>query len=124
MTAAVSAATALLGVDGIVTYIGWIYSISYPPVLALMVLGTFAKAIPNDGAYRGATYLVVIYALLEAFPGLSGMAAAKVIVAVTPLSSYGFGWITPFLIGFVGGAVWGHVRRETAIGPENEKAIS
>lgn len=124
VTAAVSAATALLGVDGIVTYIGWIYSISYPPVLALMVLGTFAKVIPNDGAYRGATYLVVIYALLEALPGLSGMAAAKAIVAVAPLSSYGFGWITPFLIGFVGGAVWGHVRRETAIGPENEKAIS
>ena len=81
-----SALTALLGVDGIVTYVGWIFGVCYPPCLALLVLGVLVKVVPNDGAYKGSVYLVTIYALLESLPGLSG-------------------WITPFIIGFVIGAV-------------------
>jgi LIVCS family branched-chain amino acid:cation transporter len=100
-----SACTALLGVDGIVTHIGWVYNVSYPPCLALLVLGCLSKVIPNDGAYKGSVRLVTIYALLEALPGLSGLGFAKAIVAMTPLSEYGFGWITPFIIGFIVGAV-------------------
>ena len=108
-TCILSALTALLGVDGIVTYIGWIFSISYPPVLALMVLGTFSKVIPNDSAYKGATYLVVIYALLEALPGLSNLNFARTIVMAAPLSEIGFGWLGPFLVGLVGGGIIGIV---------------
>lgn len=100
-----SALTALLGVDGIVTYVGWIFGVCYPPCLALLVLGVLVKVVPNDGAYKGSVYLVTIYALLESLPGLSGLGFAKAIVAATPLSTFGFGWITPFIIGFVIGAV-------------------
>ncbi|MFG6272203.1 branched-chain amino acid transport system II carrier protein [Megasphaera hexanoica] len=100
-----SALTALLGVDGIVTYVGWIFGVCYPPCLALLVLGVLVKVVPNDGAYKGSVYLVTIYALIESLPGLSGLGFAKAIVAATPLSTFGFGWITPFIIGFVAGAL-------------------
>lgn len=100
-----SSLTALLGVDGIVTYVGWIFGVTYPPCLALLVLGVIKKMVPNDGAYKGSVYLVTIYALLESMPGLSSLGFAKAIVGMTPLSSYGFGWIIPFIIGFVIGAV-------------------
>lgn len=113
-----SAFTALLGVDGIVTYIGWIYSISYPPCLALLVLGCLTKIIPNDGAYKGSVYLVTLYALLEALPGLSSLDFAKSIVSMTPLSSYGFGWITPFIVGFIIGSILYKVAGLTTVSAE------
>ena len=100
-----SALTALLGVDGIVTYVGWIFGVTYPPCLALLVLGILSRVVPNDGAYKGSVYLVTVFAFLESFPGLSSLGFVKAIVAATPLSTYGFGWIIPFIIGFVGGAI-------------------
>ena len=110
MTCILSALTALLGVDGIVEYIGWIFGVSYPPVLALMVLGTFASFISHNEAYKGATYAVTAYALIEALPGLSSLEAAKSIVSVMPLSAVGFGWVTPFVVGLIVGSVVGHMR--------------
>ena len=112
MTCILSALTALLGVDGIVEYIGWIFGVSYPPVLALMVLGTFASFISHNEAYKGATYAVTAYALIEALPGLSSLEAAKSIVSVMPLSAVGFGWVTPFIVGLIVGSVVGHMRRQ------------
>lgn len=106
-----SALTALLGVDGIVTYIGWIFGVCYPPCLALLVLGIFSRILPNDGAYKGSVCLVTLYALLESLPGLSGLAWAKALVSITPLSAYGFGWIVPFLIGLVAGSLLWSFRR-------------
>lgn len=112
MTCILSALTALLGVDGIVEYIGWIFGVSYPPVLALMVLGTFASFISHNEAYKGATYAVTAYALIEALPGLSSLEVAKSIVSVMPLSAVGFGWVTPFVVGLIVGSVVGHMRRQ------------
>ena len=103
-----SALTALLGVDGIVTYIGWIFGVCYPPCLALLVLGIIGRFMPNNGAYKGSVYLVTLFALLESLPGLSSLGFAKAIVAATPLSTYGFGWIVPFIIGLIGGSIIGH----------------
>lgn len=102
-----SALTALLGVDGIVTYVGWIFGVCYPPCLALLVLGCLSKVAPNDGAYKGSVYLVTIYAILESLPGLSGLGVAKTIVKAMPLAAWGFGWILPFIVGYIGGSlVW------------------
>ena len=103
-----SALTALLGVDGIVTYIGWIFGVCYPPCLALLVLGIIGRFMPNNGAYKGSVYLVTLFALLESLPGLSSLGFAKAIVTATPLSTYGFGWIVPFIIGLIGGSLIGH----------------
>ena len=104
-----SALTALLGVDGIVTYIGWIFGVCYPPCLALMVLGIIGKAVTTNGGHKGAVYLVTIYALLESLPGLSSLPFAKAIVAMTPLSTYGFGWVPVFIVGFIGGLIIGKI---------------
>ena len=105
--------TAFLGVDGIVTYIGWIFGVAYPPCLALLVLGIVGPLLPNQWAYKGSVYLVTVFACLESLPGLSGLAAAKAIVAAVPLSAYGFGWIVPFVVGLVGGSVLGHFASES-----------
>ena len=104
-----SALTALLGVDGIVTYIGWIFGVCYPPCLALMVLGIIGKAVDTNGGHKGAVYLVTIYALLESLPGLSSLPFAKAIIAMTPLSTYGFGWVPVFIVGFIGGLIIGKI---------------
>lgn len=108
-----SALTVFLGVDGIVTYIGWIFGVAYPPCLALLVLGIVGPLLPNQWAYKGSVYLVTVFACLESLPGLSGLAAAKAIVAAVPLSAYGFGWIVPFVVGLVGGSVLGHFASES-----------
>lgn len=103
-----SALTAFLGVDGIVTYIGWIYGVAYPPCLALLVLGIVGPLLPNQGGYKGAVYLVALFACLESLPGLSSLAFAKAVVAAVPLSAYGFGWLIPFAAGLAGGSLLGH----------------
>lgn len=108
-----SALTAFLGVDGIVTYIGWIFGVAYPPCLALLVLGIIGPVLPNHGAYKGSVYLVTLFACLESLPGLSGLAFSKAIVAAVPLSAYGFGWIIPFVGGLIGGSLLGHFTSET-----------
>lgn len=100
-----SSLTALLGVDGIVTYVGWIFGVCYPPCLALLVLGCLSPIIPNDGAYKGSVYGVTLFALFESLPGLSSLSFAKAIVSYTPLSSYGFGWVIPFIVGFIAGSI-------------------
>jgi len=42
-------------------------------------------------------------------PFLSDLAIAKAIVAATPLSAYGFGWVVPFIAGYITGALIGAV---------------
>lgn len=110
-----SGLTALLGVDGIVTYVGWIFGVSYPPCLALMVLGVIMPWVPNRGAYRGSVYFVFFYAICEAFPGISSLALAKAFVTAVPLAAYGFGWIPMFIAGFIlGGFVYAVAGRKHA----------
>lgn len=123
LCAAFSFLTAFLGVDGIVKYVGWIYSVSYPPCLALLVLGTFSKFIPNDGTYKGAVGFVVLYSLVESLPFLSGLGISKFIVEVTPLSGAGFGWVVPLIIGGITGTIWYRIRFGT-FRPVLEKAAA
>ena len=73
-----------------------------------LILGIIGRFMPNNGAYKGSVYLVTLFALLESLPGLSSLGFAKAIVTATPLSTYGFGWIVPFIIGLIGGSLIGH----------------
>ena len=119
-----STVTAMLGVDGIVTYIGWIFSVEYPPMLAIMILAVLGRLVPNDGAWKGSVWLVGIYSFLESFPFLSNLSFAKEVVALAPLSSYGFGWIAPFIIGFILGAILWKVTGKSSLkfADEDEEA--
>ena len=74
-----------------------------------MVLGIIGKAVDTNGGHKGAVYLVTIYALLESLPGLSSLPFAKAIIAMTPLSAYGFGWVPVFIVGFIGGLIIGKI---------------
>lgn len=60
--------------------------------------------------------MVVIYALLEALPGLSNLNFARTIVMAAPLSEIGFGWLGPFLVGLVGGGIIGNRKHKKRSG--------
>jgi LIVCS family branched-chain amino acid:cation transporter len=97
---------ASLGLDTIVSLTSPWFSFTYPIALVLMILGVFEKVIPNDGCYKGATYLTVIYAFLD-LPSEYGAHIGfldKILNAI-PLYSLGFGWIVPAIIGFIIGYI-------------------
>lgn len=76
--------------------------------LDVLILGFAFFATYFGAGNKGSVYLVTLFALLESLPGLSSLGFAKAIVAATPLSTYGFGWIVPFIIGLIGGSIIGH----------------
>lgn len=102
----ISTAIALIGVDRIVVLANPIYAAAYPVALAMFLLGVFQKYIPNDGAYKGSILLVLVYSVSEALVG-TGLPVGFLEICVTkmPLASVGFGWLIPFLVGFVMGAL-------------------
>lgn len=97
---------ASLGLDTIVSLTSPWFSFTYPIALVLMILGIFEKVIPNDGCYKGAVYLTVVYAFLD-LPAEYGVHIGFLdkILNVIPLYGYGFGWIAPAAIGFIIGLV-------------------
>lgn len=97
--------TATLGVDGIVTTTGWLFNVFYAALFPMIILGTFQKFVPNDGAWKGAVWFPMVYAFLESAPFLNTTAPVKALISVMPLSKYGFGWILPCIIGFVIGLI-------------------
>ena len=85
-------------------------------MIALLILAVFRKLVPNDGAWQGAFYCVVLYSAIETLIayGISPIVFTS-IVAVMPLSSIGFGWVVPFIVGLIGGSVWGIASKKTAV---------
>ena len=64
----------------------------------------------------GGIYCVVLYSAIETLIayGISPIVFTS-IVAVMPLSSIGFGWVVPFIVGLIGGSVWGIASKKTAV---------
>lgn len=108
----VTTIVASFGLDTIVSLTSPWFSFFYPITLVLMILGIFEKKIPNDGAFKGAVYLTVIYAVLD-LPHEYGFTFLDGVMNYIPLYSMGFGWIIPAIVGFVGGLVLGKGRTET-----------
>lgn len=100
----ITAIVASFGLDTIVALTSPWFSFAYPIALVLMILGVFEKVIPNDGAFKGATYLTVVFAFAD-LPAQYGVhiAALDAILNKIPLYSAGFGWIVPAVAGFVAG---------------------
>lgn len=100
----ITAIVASFGLDTIVALTSPWFSFAYPIALVLMILGVFEKVIPNDGAFKGATYLTVVFAFAD-LPAQYGVhiAALDAILNKIPLYSAGFGWIVPAVVGFVAG---------------------
>ncbi len=100
----VTTIVASFGLDTIVSLTSPWFSFTYPIALVLMLLGIFEKVIPNDGGFKGAAYLTVIYAFLD-LPSQYGVHFGFLdkILNLIPLYSLGFGWIVPAVVGLVGG---------------------
>jgi branched-chain amino acid:cation transporter, LIVCS family len=97
----------LLGVEKIINFALPLFLGLYPVSIVIVFLGVFRKYIPNAGAYKGAVLLTVsisIFEMLGAY-GLN-IKLANDLISMIPLSSMGFGWLLPAIIGFIGGTLF------------------
>ncbi|TQR18486.1 branched-chain amino acid transport system II carrier protein [Psychrobacillus soli] len=94
------------GVGAIVTFAMPIFTALYPVAIVLVILGTFRKFVPNPGSYQGAILLTFIVSLLETIASL-GLTIPFLtdIIAKLPLSSDGFSWLVPAIVGFIVGSI-------------------
>lgn len=98
---------ASIGVDKIVKFTNPLFTALYAPLLGLTLLGFLSKWIPNDGFYKGSILLTSIYSISEAINQFTGSSIGFLNSFVTqmPLADQGFGWIIPFVVGFIIGGV-------------------
>lgn len=94
------------GVGAIVTYAMPIFTALYPVAIVLVILGTFRNFVPNSGSYQGAILLTFIVSLFET----AGSLGLKIpiltdFIAKLPLSSDGFSWLVPAILGFIVGSI-------------------
>lgn len=100
------------GVGAIVTYAMPIFTALYPVAIVLVILGTFRKFVPNSGSYQGAILLTFIVSLFETIGSLGfTIPFLTDIIMKLPLSTDGFSWLVPAIVGFIAGSIlykfWG-----------------
>lgn len=106
------------GVGAIVTYAMPIFTALYPVAIVLVILGTFRNFVPNSGSYQGAILLTFIVSLFETIASLGlQIPFLTDIIAKLPLSSDGFSWLVPAIVGFIVGSILYII-----IGPKNNPA--
>jgi LIVCS family branched-chain amino acid:cation transporter len=93
------------GVGAIVTYAMPIFLALYPVAIVLVLLGVFAKFIPNAGSYQGAILLTFIVSFLETVGSLLKTPVLTNIILKLPLASDGFSWLVPSIVGFIVGTL-------------------
>lgn len=97
---------ALLGVEKIVTITNPVFIVLYPISIVILILGLFHKYIPNNGSYKGAVFLTLITSIIEALLSIGVKSTLlSQFIFILPLSSQGFAWVLPSIIGFIGGTL-------------------
>lgn len=100
------------GVSNVLAFSGPLFTLIFPMSVVMTVLGTCKRLVPNDGAWKGAVYMATIVSAYDAFVvaranGLHSIStdALDHLMSLIPLSSLGFDWLIPSVVGFVVGAV-------------------
>nr|WP_309101740.1 branched-chain amino acid transport system II carrier protein [Fredinandcohnia onubensis] len=110
-------AIALLGVDRIVFLATPLYEAIYPVCIVVILVGIFHKHLPNAASFQGAVLLTVIISVAEAMTSAVNISFLSRLIGMIPLSSNGFAWLIPAIIGFIGGAIIGRFKeKEKATG--------
>ena len=112
---------AATGVSNVLVISGPLFTLIFPMSVVMTVLGVCKKLVPNDGAWKGAVYVASIISVYDAFVTArsSGLVSIQTdaldnLIAMIPLSEYGFDWLIPTVIGFVVGAViWKALGKES-----------
>ncbi len=103
----IGASIALLGVEKIVFITTPIFLGVYPSLIVLMILGIFKNYLPNKASYRLTMIFTLVISIIEAANSILGIEAIGKFINMIPLSSYGFAWVLPAILGFIIGAVIG-----------------
>src|SRR5690606_1390294 len=105
-------AIALLGVDRIVFIATPLYLAIYPICIVVILVGIFHRHLPNTASYQGAVLLTVIISVAEAVTSAVNIPFLSRLIGMIPLSSNGFAWLIPAVIGFIGGAIIGSFKEK------------
>lgn len=94
------------GVDRLVDYVTPLFLVIYPMCIVMTFLGLINHILPNDGAYKGGVLMAFLFSLGDAIlsTGIQSPFLAK-INSLLPLSSIGFGWLVPTIIGMIAGLI-------------------
>lgn len=100
------ATIASFGVAQIVELTFPLFLAIYPVIIAFVLLGTFHRFIPNNGAYKGTILLTSIVSIFDTL-GIVGIPIPGVtsFISSLPLSSSGFAWVVPAVVGFIIGSI-------------------
>lgn len=112
---------AATGVSNVLVISGPLFTLIFPMSVVMTVLGVCKKFVPNDGAWKGAVYMATLVSVYDAFVTArsSGLVSINTdaldsLIAMIPLSEYGFDWLIPTVIGFIVGAViWKALGKES-----------
>ncbi|WP_010677765.1 branched-chain amino acid transport system II carrier protein [Bacillus timonensis] len=108
-------AIALLGVDRIVFIATPLYEAIYPICIVVILVGIFHRHLPNATSFQGAVLVTVIISVSEAMATAINIPFVSHLIGMIPLSSNGFAWLIPAIIGFIGGAILGRfIEKEKA----------
>lgn len=84
------------GVSTIIQFSAPLLNLIYPGLLVLIILAFFHNKIKNNNVYRLAAYFGMITSALEI---LAGFGLPTGFVSALPMSSMGFAWIIPAIVG-------------------------
>ena len=97
-----SAIVSNFGVSSIIKFSGPILDIIYPATIVLVIMNLFANKIKNNNIFKGATYAALLVSIITV---LNNMGLINIsFINKLPLSSIGFNWIVPVLIGAIIGS--------------------
>lgn len=102
----ICATIASFGVAQIVELTFPIFLAVYPVIIAFVLLGTFHRFVPNNGAYKGTILVTAIVSIFDTL-GIIGITIPGItnFISSLPFSSSGFAWGVPAVVGFIVGSL-------------------